>query len=302
MIKVLSLFCGVGGFDLGFKLAGGYSIEAATDYDYQLTSTYRFNFSETKLLVRDIKSIDSKILNLKTRPDVIIGGSPCQGFSMAGSRNPEDPRNTLIFDYQRIVLGYQPRIFVFENVPGFLQPRNKEIFQNWLKRWKGYYISSHFLNSKYFGLPQDRERLFIIGCKGQIVKDIPEEIPPGVIEKRFVCESLFDLGINGGWHKTTDHSYFTKELFKRMSQGDINDRRIKLVWDGIAPTVTTKQRLIHPIYNRYLTPRECARLQGFPDNFLLNSITSIAQRQVGNALSVNVSYAIAMELKKYFKI
>lgn len=164
-IKVIGLFSGCGGLDLGFKQAG-YDIIWANDILKDACETYKLNIGN-HIINEDITKID-----LETIPnaDVIIGGPPCQGFSGIGKRNPNDDRSALVYSYLNVVKKIQPKIFLFENVTGLKSSKSsdgskvidnlKEAFEN-----IGYHIDIHTLNAADYGVPQKRKRVFIIGNK-----------------------------------------------------------------------------------------------------------------------------------------
>lgn len=176
MIKVIDLFSGVGGFSEGFKRAG-FKIVAAVEYEKDIGESYQKNHPETKLFLNDIREIDNNFTFSNIQADVIIGGPPCQGFSMAGSRNRngfiDDPRNYLFKHYFNIVKVVNPKVFVIENVKGLLNLHNGEILNEIKNKFEDpaefdgnpYKVHYRLLNAKDFGIPQNRERVFLIGSK-----------------------------------------------------------------------------------------------------------------------------------------
>ncbi|EOU1841909.1 DNA cytosine methyltransferase [Clostridium perfringens] len=186
MYSILDLFAGCGGLALGFKENGNFEIKLANDIWEPAMQTYCFNNKEVEFILGDIKDLDECILNkkFKTGVDVIIGGPPCQGFSMCGTRDINDNRNTLFYEYARIVKLTRPYIFVMENVKGLLSMKNKEnklvieaIYDEFKKL--GYNIKHKVLNAKYYGVPQARERVIIVGTR----EDLPNnyEYPDKVL-------------------------------------------------------------------------------------------------------------------------
>lgn len=168
----VDLFCGVGGMALGFHDAG-FDIRVAVDVCPRNVELYSINFPNTTVLNADISNISAESILSKIGPsnciDVLFGGPPCQGFSIMGRRDQSDPRNSLIMSFARLVRELRPRTFVFENVPGLTQGvmvSQLKSFVDEIAR-SGYRISSSFsiLNAKNFGVPQSRERLFIIGSR-----------------------------------------------------------------------------------------------------------------------------------------
>jgi len=176
MIKAIDLFAGCGGFSTGFKM-GGYKIISAVEYDKGIAESYMHNHPDTKMLIDDIKSVDNNSVFKNGDADIIIGGPPCQGFSMAGARIRnvfiDDPRNYLFKHYFNIVRIINPKIFVIENVKGLLTMKNggiineiKSIFENPDNfDNEPYKIQYKVFKAESFGIPQKRERVILIGSK-----------------------------------------------------------------------------------------------------------------------------------------
>jgi DNA (cytosine-5)-methyltransferase 1 len=180
-LTVLDLFAGAGGMSTGFEKAG-YKILAAVEYDPRIKETYEYNHPETKLIVGDIReiSVNQDIKNGKydlehaignVKCDIIVGGPPCQGFSMAGNRIRkeknffQDERNLLFLEYFRMVKILKPKVFVIENVPGILNYNNGKTREEIIEKFNsiGYDIHTKVLTASDFGVPQIRKRAFIIG-------------------------------------------------------------------------------------------------------------------------------------------
>lgn len=164
-IKVVGLFSGCGGLDLGFKQAG-YNIVWANDILLDACETYKLNIGN-HIVNEDITKID---LDTIPKADVIIGGPPCQGFSGIGKRDPKDDRSALVYSYLNVVNKLQPQIFLFENVTGIKSSKasdGSKVIDNLQKAFEniGYYINIHTLNAADYGVPQKRKRVFIIGNK-----------------------------------------------------------------------------------------------------------------------------------------
>jgi DNA (cytosine-5)-methyltransferase 1 len=165
-MKAVSLFSGAGGMDVGFK-AAGFDVVAANEMDNQACETFRANHPESKLIEGDI-DICGKELYSYTGVDVVFGGPPCQGFSVAGKMDPDDPRSKLIFSFCNIVEKVKPKAFVMENVKALgALSKFEEVRTALISRFQkaGYTVTIHILNSKDFGVPQSRERVFFIGVK-----------------------------------------------------------------------------------------------------------------------------------------
>ena len=171
-VKVISLFSGSGGLDLGFLETGKFEIIYANDFNYQACETYTHNIGN-HIVCEDI----SKLKNLP-KADVIIGGPPCQGFSTANpSRSFDDPRNQLFKEYARIIKEVQPKVFLMENVSGMVTMQNGKVFELIRKELSncGYKLSYKLLNARDYGVPQSRRRMIVIGVRNDI--DIEFEFP-----------------------------------------------------------------------------------------------------------------------------
>ena len=169
---VLDLFAGCGGLALGFHSNKNFKINLANDIWEPAKDTYTFNFPKVPFILDDIKNLTKEKINnyFPDGVDVIIGGPPCQGFSMCGARNIDDARNTLFYEYARIVGELKPYLFIMENVKGILSmknPENNMVIDEVKKEFsqKGYNVDFQILNSKYFGVPQARERVIIVGTR-----------------------------------------------------------------------------------------------------------------------------------------
>ena len=180
MSKVIDLFSGVGGFSLGFSQAG-FLITKAVEFDEEIARSYKTNHANTLMYNNDISHIDNSDFFENGEADVIIGGPPCQGFSMAGARIRgdfiNDPRNQLFKNYLNIVSIVSPKIFVFENVKGILTLEDGKVFSEIINSFEDpdnfsgdkYNLFYRVLNSNQFGIPQSRERVIIFGIKNKII-------------------------------------------------------------------------------------------------------------------------------------
>jgi len=169
----VDLFAGAGGMTLGFEQAG-FDVLAAVEIDPVHCATHQFNFPMCSILCQDVAELTGSEIRKKSaiggrEIDVVISGSPCQGFSMMGKRDVDDPRNSLIFHFQRLVLQLKPKFFVMENVPGIASGEHKELLNLLISSFMeaGYKVEENYqvLNAVNYGVPQARKRLFLIGCK-----------------------------------------------------------------------------------------------------------------------------------------
>ena len=177
-LNIIDLFAGCGGFSVGFKKAG-FKVTKAVEFDPKIAEIYRINHPDTKLFVEDIGKINNETNFQKNEVDIIIGGPPCQGFSMAGARIRngfvEDPRNYLFKQYLKVVQIVKPKYFIIENVKGILTMNEGKIFDEILNvfsdenNFEGdrYYLHYKIINAVEYGIPQKRERVIIIGSKNK---------------------------------------------------------------------------------------------------------------------------------------
>jgi DNA (cytosine-5)-methyltransferase 1 len=316
-LNIVSLFCGAGGLDLGFKKAG-FKVIFANEYDKSIWSTFENNFKNTHLDKRDIRKIP-----IEDIPNCIgiIGGPPCQSWSEAGSlRGINDSRGQLFFDYIKIIEQKKPLFFVAENVSGMLHLRHKTAFEKIINDFKkiGYNVSYKLVNAKNFNVPQDRERVFIIGFLNNIFFEFPQKTFPSPTLK----ETIFDLQNSAKIFDPANKDSLNNEYYNANYSSIFMSRNRVREWDEQSFTIQAGGRHapIHPqapkmeyveanvrifkqgfehLYRR-LTVRECARIQTFPDDFIFsyNNILD-GYKMVGNAVPVNLAYAIANKIKTY---
>ena len=301
-MKIVSLFSGAGGLDLGF-IQAGHTIVWANDVFSDAVATYKHNIGN-HIIERDIHEIDSTEI---PDCDMIIGGFPCQGFSVANvKRHSEDERNTLYKELLRVIKDKKPRFFLAENVKGILSLDNGKVFSMILQDFfeAGYNVTYQVLNSADFGVPQKRERVIIVGVR----KDLPFlfEFPsPSHSEngnentERWVsvgeCMSLIPDP-----DKPNDLPNHTYSKYKLNFNGYIGHRPLNP--DKPAPTVTARGDnkggvviLPHPNSTRRMTCRELAAVQSFPLDYFFCGTNSSIYRQIGNAVPVKMAYAIGLQ-------
>ena len=299
--KFIDLFAGIGGMRIPFKELGGKCV-FSSEIDKFAQQTYQANFDEipvgdiTKLDVRDIP-----------KHNLLLAGFPCQAFSNAGLKKGfEDTRGTLFFDIARILEYHAPKAFLLENVKALENHDNKRTITKILDTLYdlGYFPSRKILNAKDFGLPQNRERIFIIGIKDRN-QEFPWPIPPEtktrlgkILQKRVtdtytLSDKIWKSHIKRKENHRLNGRGFGYSLFNRDSEytSTISARYYK---DGSEILIEQKNK--NP---RMLTPREAARLQGFPEDFVIPVSNNQAYKQFGNAVPVNVIKEIAKELVKF---
>lgn len=358
-MNVIDLFSGCGGLSLGF-IKDGYTVKKAVELDSSIANTYKMNHPEVEVIVDDIRNIDQSGIFHQGDADVIIGGPPCQGFSMAGARIREgfmgDPRNFLFKHYFNVVKTVKPKVFVMENVKGIMTMQDGQIFKEILRIFSDpemldgqpYHLHYKVVKAIEFGVPQKRERMIIIGTLRDVnmdelwkktrdellkdyshyfdkvtvedaIKNLPVTTKDGVIEnptpaneyqKYLSCKATTLTN-----HIQTKHSELAVDRMQRIPNGEnftVLEEQInsvhsgaygRLCWGEPAPTVTTRfdtpagGRFIHPEQNRTLTPREAARIQSFPDDFIFYGNKTSICKQIGNAVPPKISYFLARLIK-----
>ena len=292
-MRILSLFCGCGGLDKGFDEAG-YNIVWANDFDKYAVETYRANFGN-HVVLGDINEIE---LDDLPEFDAIIGGFPCQPFSMMGAEKGfDDTRGTLFFRIAEIVkhkidIGRKPRVLVLENVRSLKTHDKGKTFKTIkrvLEEELNYKVFDAILNTADYGIPQTRNRTYIV-CfanenaefqfpeKQELNLTLQDMLEHDVDDKYFLSERILPTILSDGTGG-----------FKAKSEIDLRIAR------PLCATMAKMHRACQDNYVtqnnrvRRLTPRECARLQGFTDDFLIPVSDSQAYKQFGNAVTVNVS-------------
>ena len=372
-LNFIDLFCGAGGLSLGF-VQENYDVNFACDFEKSCIQTYLFNHPNTNsryIKLADIKEIENNISNFLNNKEVslVIGGPPCQGFSIANQqRIIDDPRNKLYKSYLNVVRQVKPKFFVMENVKGMLKVAEQvvEDFEN-----IGYKVTYKILNAKDYGIPQNRERLIFIGNKlkldnNQIFKEIENKKISNVPTLK---EAILDLNVleasklknktniitekTGGIviknkdlstnnylstinlkhnksiitfnHQARYNNSRDIEIFSRLHQGNksddpkiadimpyknrnhiFKDKYYKLIYDNVCKTITAHMKFdcnmyIHPTQARGLTPREAARIQSYPDNYVFKGTFTKTYMQIGNSVPPLLGRTIAHILKKYLK-
>ena len=302
--KAIDLFAGIGGIRLGFANAFKENIEFvfSSEIDKYAQQTYKANFDGD--VAGDITKIDEKDI---PSHDILLAGFPCQAFSIAGKRlGFEDTRGTLFFEVARIIKYHKPKILFLENVKGFVNHDNGNTFRVVKETLEemGYKVFTKVLNAKDFGVPQNRERIYIVAFLDDIEFEFPEALCTEVSIKSKLQKDVLEK-----------YYYNGKPLFERIKDDVVNENSI-YQWrrqyvrenkSGVCPTLTANMGTGGhnvPIVRdkkgiRKLTPRECANFQGFPDTFILpNLVDSQLYKQCGNSVVVEVINKIAEKILK----
>ena len=312
-LKVASMFCGCGGMDLGilggFEYLGKryaklpYEIVYALDNDEYCTKIYNDNFKH-KCVVQDIKSLD-----IASLPDfdVLIGGFPCQSFSISAQNPPrlgyKDERGMLFFEMVKILRERHPRFFIAENVKGLLSANKGKAFPMIIEEFEnaGYKVVHKLLNAEEYGVPQRRQRVVIVGFRDE--DDYNRFNYPTSINNRKTLGDVIDLSADNDdkWffsQKAVDGMMAVRE---KMNKGRVQnlDEPCNTISSHLAKVSlnsTDPVRFVNDRYRRF-TPRECARIQSFPDSFVLDSVSEARQyKAIGNAVPPVMMWYIAKQL------
>lgn len=305
-MDVVSLFSGAGGLDLGF-IQAGHTIVWANDIYDDAVATYRRNIGD-HIVKKDIKEIPSDEI---PDCDIVIGGFPCQGFSVANTkRNTKDERNSLYKELLRVIRDKQPMFFLAENVKGILSLNKGETFKMILNDFSSfnYNVQYKVLNSADYGVPQTRERVIIVGVRNDVnftfhypsptnSKDGEDNLAKWVS----VSDAIGSLPDPDEPNYLYNHIY---SKYKLNFNGYIGHRPIDP--DKPAPTVTARGDnkggvviLPHPNGLRRMTCRELAIIQSFPMDFEFIGNRSSIYRQIGNAVPVRMAYYVANIFNEY---
>jgi len=320
-LNVIDLFCGAGGLSQGF-LKHGFNVLLGIDIDKDAVETFRRNHKDAVALCNDLADVDIdeiKRLCGNRKIDIIVGGPPCQGFSMAGRRIPTDPRNSLFREYIRIVKGVNPRACVMENVRGLLSmktPEGERVIDVILAEFSnaGYIPLVRSINTADYGIPQRRHRIFIIAIKEGIKFDFPE---PTYSEKGLAKDGgrlKVWNGIRGILlppEKVNRDYYYSKKLIKGFRR---RERTNKLRGFGFGWSFLNPDKPSYTISARYykdgaealvkysddnirmLTEGECAGIQTFPRTYKFFGSSRSTYRQIGNAVPPKMAGVIAREV------
>lgn len=326
-MKLVSLFTGAGGLDLGFEKAGFDTIWA-NEYDGAIWETFEHNFPHTKLNRRSITEVQSHEV---PDADGFIGGPPCQSWSEAGAgRGINDKRGQLFHDYIRLLKDKQPKFFLAENVSGILHPKHSEAFANIIREFEnaGYEVSQKLLNANDYDVPQDRLRVIIVGYHKKLGKKF--EFPEPQKYKPVLKDAIYDLRLakpakdknktNGESLKIPNHEYMNGGFSTiYMSRNRVRS------WDEPSFTIQAggrhapmhpqapKMKFIeqnkrifvpgHEDKYRRLSVRECARIQTFPDDFIFKyQDVADGYKMIGNAVPVNFAKHIAVKIANDLRV
>jgi DNA (cytosine-5)-methyltransferase 1 len=311
-MKVGGLFAGIGGIELGFKNAG-FDIAWANEIDKQACITYRANHKHT-LFEKDLNDLETSEVE---KIDILTGGFPCQAFSIAGyQKGFRDDRGNVFFRILDFIDDLEPKVVFLENVKNLVGHDKGKTFERILyelEKVRNYTVKYKVLNScEYGNLPQNRERIYIVAFKDEkcaenfsfprekkLTKKVADFIEDTAEEKYYY--------INSRYYEQLKEEMINKDSVYQWRRVYVRENKSKL-----CPTLTANMGtgghnvplIIDKKDIRKLTPRECARFQGFPDSFKFPDklANSALYKQVGNSVTVPVIEAIAKEIKKVCKV
>lgn len=344
--KLIDLFCGAGGFSLGFEREGFDSVLAIDKWN-DAVLTYNHNRKEKVALNIDIHDYTDEMIEKIVKEQGVcgvIGGPPCQGFSMVGKRESGDERNSLYLEYVRFVKVAKPLFFILENVKGLLSMEGGKYKEDIINRFSklGYNVSFKLLRASDYGVPQSRERVFFVGLRKDIFKkkffdfeeitklpmvstfDALSDLPSldrGDNQYEYACapKNDFQRTMRGNCtiienNDITMHTEQTKKIISMVKDGgtirDLPEEYYKVRnYNAAFKRMNSKlpsgtidcghRNYFHYCENRIPTARESARIQSFPDSYVFLGNKSSQYTQIGNAVPVLLSSAIAKVILKY---
>lgn len=305
-MRVVSLFSGAGGLDLGFKMAG-HEIIWANDLYEDAVETYKHNLGD-HIICEDIAKIDIEKI---PECDIIIGGFPCQGFSVANMKRHEtDERNALYKQLIRVIDAKKPKFFLAENVKGITNLAKGKVFQMILSDFstRGYKVSYRILNAADYGVPQTRQRVIIVGVRNDVEFEYIFPAPTNSKDGKNGLPCWISVGEamsiipNPDLPNTLPNHDYSK--YKLHFNGYLGHRVLDP--EKPAPTVTARGDnkggvvvLPHPNAQRRMSCRELAAVQSFPLDYAFSGNRSSVYRQIGNAVPPLLGYAVANVFNQY---
>ena len=304
---VVSTFAGAGGSSLGYSMAGFREL-LAVEWDDNAVATFKANFPGVPVYHGDIAKLSvEQALNMSgLKPgelDVFDGSPPCQGFSTAGKRIMDDPRNQLFREFVRLLAGLRPKVFVMENVSGMVKGKMRLIFVDILRELKacGYVVSARLLNAMYFGVPQSRQRMIFIGVRDDL--GIAPTHPGAMMAPATFRQATADVWDRPGdlaFNPNTD----TAKAMKSARQGEQDPRHFSTfrLWAD-RPANTLRKDFLgyfhywHPELFRPLNLIEWSRAGSFPDAFTFTDKKNGCQR-IGNSVPPLFMRSIAQHIRR----
>ncbi|MDS0278039.1 DNA cytosine methyltransferase [Halomicroarcula sp. S1AR25-4] len=310
---VLDVFCGAGGFSTGFEQAG-FDVLAGIDADNDALATFYANHDSDAYNLNVGELSPAEVCDaVGISPgdvDAVIGGPPCQGHSGLGESDPDDPRNTLMWDYLDLVDYLNPRAVIIENVPDIKATADGAFLTNVLERVDniGYDIAYNVLTASDFEVPQMRSRLFVVGLRDGVPRlpDLPPLSPPPVYEVLNRVQLRDELPNNDWRAQLGRHGDGLPDDFYPTPLGKDpyanSDHQVRAPLRGPIRTIIAENLHFHTHQPRYLTVREAAALQSFPDDYRFFGGVGAQREQVGNAVPPLLAQHIARTVRESLEL
>ena len=306
-LRIVSFFAGCGGLDLGFEQAG-FSVVWANEFEPAVRDTYVYNHPNTEFCLADLNTLSPNDI-----PDCegFIGGPPCQSWSVAGKqRGLDDQRGQLFITYIDMIKAKKPKFFVIENVRGLLDDKFKDVFEDFLTRLSeaGYSVQYKLLDAVYYGVPQNRERVFLVGFRKDLnveysfpkaTTEVPKTLKDSISDivdpqDEYLTEDFGDFYNRGNRRRPWDRPSFT--IHATASNIPLHPSSPKMLCVGHEDWKFQEDKM--PLYRR-LSIRECARIQTFPDTFrFISTDLKATYKMIGNAVPPMLAKAIAVSIKQ----
>lgn len=338
-LNFIDLFSGAGGLSCGMEMSGMHCL-LGVEMDTSAAQTFSLNHKRAKTFCDLIQKLTRKKLrDLLEGQEIhaVVGGPPCQGFSTVGPGDPLDQRNSLFLEFVRIVKETSPYFIVLENVTGLVAKKNDHILKSIFKRFEriGYNMDVQVMSAQHYGVPEKRRRTVIIGTRinsavrfpkqthkvpitvGEVLKDLraadgkiynhdkSKALPasPETIERlKYIPEG------KGIRYERDEKKYLPTKLSLGVNWSEMAENRfrqakyLRLDRSAPSPTILTQRDLYyHPTENRYLTLREAAKIQSFPNNFIFEGSLTSQWRQIGNAVPPLLGKAIGKALLRLYR-
>jgi DNA (cytosine-5)-methyltransferase 1 len=336
----IDVFSGAGGLSCGMEQAGLRCL-LGIDFDRYAIETFAQNHQHAETYCGDVKKLDAVLLKKLLKGQevhAVVGGPPCQGFSTVGIGNPNDLRNSLFLEFVRIVRETKPQFVVIENVTGLLAKKNEKTLRAIFAQFEnlGFHLDVQVLSSEHYGTPEIRRRTIILGTRLNVdihfpIKTHKVAVTVGEALKNLIAKNniLYNHDLNdtkikskldlarikhipegkGIRYAVDEENYLPKKLklnidWEKLPEGRFRQTKYQRL-DGkkASPTIMThKHNYFHPTENRYLTAREAAKLQSFPNDFIFKGPLSAQWKQIGNAVPPMLGTAIAKALISMLKL
>lgn len=295
-LRCVDLFCGCGGMSLGFEKAG-YDVEAGFELWEPAMRVYAANFKHP-VLKQDLSNVDEAVEKIaQFKPELIVGGPPCQDFSTAGHQDESLGRAILSVHYSEIVAAIRPRYFVMENVANI---RRSQAFKKVILNFKnaGYGLTQRILDAAYCGVPQTRKRMFVVGALGEKDEFLGEELDKALADKPMSIHDYLGDKLGTEYYFRVPTNYTRRGVFSIYEPSmtiRAVDRPIPSGYKGNA----NDSAPLHMA--RCLTPKERSYIQTFPESFKFDGSKTDLQTMIGNAVPVNLAKYVGAALMRFIK-